>query len=539
MSTQLAAYSYIRFSSGKQAKGDSLRRQTSLSDSLVKNNGWKLDTTLKISDLGKSAFKGELPGLTAFIQAIEEGRVAKGSILIIEKLDRVNRQGALEGVNLVQKIIAAGVVIYTTEPEKRYDKTSLKNLGTLLEMIIIFALANEESQKKSDRARHVWDWRRNTNWMGGTIPAWLKNVGTAKEPKLVIDEKKAVVVRKIFEMSISGMGNRIIASKLTADGVANIACGQKEHIGKKWRHGYIQQILTNKAACGLVQRCKRDGNKRKPVGDELELYPAVVSVAIYLKAQRAMNSRKRCGGKAKRATTVINIFEGLIFDKQTNTTLKLMNGSAADHKRGITRRLSNWPNPNSGSIPLNELEEKFLGVLAFEFNSAKLAPPKLFVARLPGLEAKLDYTQKQINKLKDLILDSEDDDIADTLKKLVAQKRLLKAEIDQEKSNKSYRQEKPQDELLALLAATPATKMLSKSDGDELEKLRYRIRGLVAQLVNRIDVTFETLGSRFKKRVTVVVKLHSEKEITFCLCSVKGRAVNLLDPKQYKKWNVA
>ncbi len=68
------AYSYIRFSSGKQSQGDSQRRQTELRDSLLAKHGWVLDTTLNIQDLGKSAFKGERQGLAAFLAAIKEGR---------------------------------------------------------------------------------------------------------------------------------------------------------------------------------------------------------------------------------------------------------------------------------------------------------------------------------------------------------------------------------------------------------------------------------------------------------------------------------
>ena len=52
------AYSYVRFSSAEQRKGDSLRRQTeAAADWCVRNNA-RLDASTTLHDLGKSAFRG-------------------------------------------------------------------------------------------------------------------------------------------------------------------------------------------------------------------------------------------------------------------------------------------------------------------------------------------------------------------------------------------------------------------------------------------------------------------------------------------------
>src|ERR1700758_3473375 len=50
------AYSYIRFSSPEQAKGDSLRRQTEAAEAYAKERGLSLDSSLTFRDLGISAF---------------------------------------------------------------------------------------------------------------------------------------------------------------------------------------------------------------------------------------------------------------------------------------------------------------------------------------------------------------------------------------------------------------------------------------------------------------------------------------------------
>lgn len=89
------AYSYVRFSSDRQKHGQSLSRQTKLSADWCAANGAVLDTELNLHDLGVSAFRGKNlneGALGAFVKAVDEGRVPKGSYLLIESFDRLSRQ---------------------------------------------------------------------------------------------------------------------------------------------------------------------------------------------------------------------------------------------------------------------------------------------------------------------------------------------------------------------------------------------------------------------------------------------------------------
>jgi len=77
---QKKAYSYIRFSTLQQLKGDSLRRQLEGSRKWAKENGYELDTSLR--DLGVSAFSGAnrtVGALKKFIDLIEQGQIDEGS----------------------------------------------------------------------------------------------------------------------------------------------------------------------------------------------------------------------------------------------------------------------------------------------------------------------------------------------------------------------------------------------------------------------------------------------------------------------------
>ena len=67
------AFSYLRFSSGKQSKGDSSRRQTELMEGLIERKGWTMDTTLNLKDLGVSGWKGKNAAIGALAEFLNLG----------------------------------------------------------------------------------------------------------------------------------------------------------------------------------------------------------------------------------------------------------------------------------------------------------------------------------------------------------------------------------------------------------------------------------------------------------------------------------
>src|SRR5947209_4027890 len=115
------AFSYIRFSKPEQLKGDSLRRQMEWSEGLCTRKGWMLDGSLKLQDLGVSAFRGKHAAtgrLAAFLAAIKQGKVHPGDVLLVESLDRLSRQDVDTGWEIFRGILKAGVEIQTREPER-------------------------------------------------------------------------------------------------------------------------------------------------------------------------------------------------------------------------------------------------------------------------------------------------------------------------------------------------------------------------------------------------------------------------------------
>jgi DNA invertase Pin-like site-specific DNA recombinase len=124
--TEPVTISYDRFSSPEQSEGDSLRRQTLLRDDyLARHPDPPLDERFTYQDLGVSAFRGEnalVGNLRLILDAIKEKKVAPGSRLIVESIDRISRQGIDEGYDIIKGILKAGVRIVTLSPEREFDR---------------------------------------------------------------------------------------------------------------------------------------------------------------------------------------------------------------------------------------------------------------------------------------------------------------------------------------------------------------------------------------------------------------------------------
>src|SRR5437660_720341 len=154
------AFSYVRFSNPEQAAGDSLHRQTERAQDYCRRLGWALDDTLTLRDLGVSAFHGmnaAVGNFRVFLDAIKSGRVAPGSVLIVESFDRISRQGIDEGYDLIKSILKAGVKIVTLSPEREFDRDATKSLSKgALEIQLILERAAEESETKSKRVGEAW-----------------------------------------------------------------------------------------------------------------------------------------------------------------------------------------------------------------------------------------------------------------------------------------------------------------------------------------------------------------------------------------------
>src|SRR5262252_8134776 len=99
------AYSYKRYSSEPQGDGDSFRRQTAAAEAWCKRHpDVRLDRHKQMEDRGLSAHDGthiRSGALGQFLAEVAAGRIAEGSILIVENLDRLSRENPWDAIAML------------------------------------------------------------------------------------------------------------------------------------------------------------------------------------------------------------------------------------------------------------------------------------------------------------------------------------------------------------------------------------------------------------------------------------------------------
>jgi len=308
------AYSYIRFSTPEQAKGDSHRRQTAAAAAYCAAHGLRLVDDAAYHDLGVSAYRGanlgETGALGQFLRAVEEGSIPKGATLLVENLDRVSRQAARKAVRTLERIVEAGVDVVTLSDGRCYNEDVLDSDPVALVMaVLIFTRANEESRIKATRLRSAWAGKRqraSSEKLTSIAPAWLsldKDTG-----EWIVNEERAAIVGDIFKAALAGTGTEAIARTLNAAGIA------PWRRGTVWHRSYVLKILTNPAVFGRLQphamEVGADGVRRRvPTGEPLEgYYPAIIDPETFHAVQAQRDTSGKSSGKGG---TVNNLIAGL------------------------------------------------------------------------------------------------------------------------------------------------------------------------------------------------------------------------------------
>ncbi|NTI62355.1 recombinase family protein [Agrobacterium rhizogenes] len=308
----LRAYSYVRMSSQRQLRGDSLRRQLERSRAYADEHSLLLDDSLQ--DLGVSAWKGKNfkhRALGRFLVMVENGEIPKGSYLLIESLDRLSREAVPDALTLFMAIINAGIVIVTLGRDGRqiYSREILDGDWTKLIIgLAVMSRGHEESQTKSERIGAANKRKRDRARAGeghitGLTPSWIdarRIDGNKYEFTL---NHHAQTVRAIYTMAARGLGSTAIARHLNADGIPTFGTDNG------WYQSIIKLLLKRADVIGTFQPHRIVDGKRVPDGDPIEGYfPAAIDKDLFLKVQAMRDLVGKPGRKGK---TIANLFTGL------------------------------------------------------------------------------------------------------------------------------------------------------------------------------------------------------------------------------------
>ncbi|HDX8393454.1 TPA: recombinase family protein [Aeromonas dhakensis] len=254
---------YSRFSSAQQAEGDSLRRQTERAELFCSQHGLEL-SEITYADLGISGWKQvQRDGLESLLRAIDTGAIPSDSFILVEAADRLSRRGFIHILELVTKLVNSGCSLVTIENGQIYNKTNIHSLATALPLIISADLAQQESQRKSERVRAAKTAKRNQRVIQGNQPFWID----IKDGVPVLNNK-ASLARRIVDLSLSGKRPLAIVREFNTERL-------ESPNGGIWQVAVIRSILKNTILYGAKTYFESRDGEYKAVETVAGLYPKI------------------------------------------------------------------------------------------------------------------------------------------------------------------------------------------------------------------------------------------------------------------------
>lgn len=402
------AIPYLRFSSGRQAKGSSYERQSDMiADWLRRNPEYQL-STISFEDLGVSGYHGhhlkEESGFAKLRVAIADGVFGKGDCVIIEAIDRAGRLEPLQMLSLLGEILNAGVEIETLDDGVRYTRESVSNNHLFL-LVAKVQQAHLYSQNLSRRLSAAWDSKRKAATSGKSIrrrlPLWFD------QETGMLREDIAPLVKQAFEDYAAGFGNRRIYKRL-APLHPEIAAMTPEGMGE-W--------FYNKTAIGYWNETP-------------DVHPAVIDLDLWYRVQMLRESRKRTTIAAPSKHLLAGLVKCGSCGK--NFTIKLNKGKSTSMVCKTKSRLGDKGCDNGKAFPTAVLDkiriDTSLSLVQEAFSNQNLSSNR---KRLIEIEGQLQDVAKGLTALGEAIAAAGD--VSPFLDSLSSYKR-KREELENEKT---------------------------------------------------------------------------------------------------------
>lgn len=242
----LKVAAYARVSSGKDAMLHSLSSQVSYYSNLIQSEpGW-----LYCGVYTDEAVTGTKETRADFQQLLTDCRAGTLDLVITKSISRFARN-TVTLLETVRELKSYGIDVFFEE----------QNIHTMsadgeLMMSILASYAQEESRSVSENQK----WRIKKNFEEGK-PWNVNMLGYRYENgNFVIVPEEAVVVKRIFDEYLSGLGAASIQKGLNRDGLRTLR-------GKEWLPNGIMKVLRNYAYTGnlLLQTTYRKDHISKQV----------------------------------------------------------------------------------------------------------------------------------------------------------------------------------------------------------------------------------------------------------------------------------
>ncbi|MBU1041833.1 MAG: recombinase family protein [Proteobacteria bacterium] len=311
------AFAYIRLSSQSQAWGDGERRQVEAAKEFAARHGLTIDETL--SDIGVSAYRSKNSkggALGTFLDLARDNVIEKGSMLIVESIDRLTRDEPSSALQLLLDIIKAEIRIGITSINMVMDSLTYV---ALFPIISEMARANSESEHKSKRSLANWVTKRLLAAQGTPVtsqcPLWME----VKNGEFCLIPERVEIVKRIYGMYSDGIGRGAIARALMNEGIP--AWNKRRPV---WHPSYIFKVLHNRAVVGDYEPETKIKDSRVAEERISDYYPAIISPELFNRIQ-GMSHVRRTGHSGRKGKKFANLFQGLAQCTVCGGTMRFLN----------------------------------------------------------------------------------------------------------------------------------------------------------------------------------------------------------------------
>ncbi|MCR4758709.1 MAG: recombinase family protein [Oscillospiraceae bacterium] len=305
---------YCRLSIEDRDKGDvesqSIQNQKAMLREYCLERNWEIFDIY--ADDGFSGIDRNRPAFNRLLRDCEQGNI---DIVLCKDQSRFSRDTVVIEQYLNDKFLEWGIRFIGVADNADTDN---EGYGTLR----LFTSAYNEMYVRdiSSKIRRTLAYKREQGQFIGSFAPYGYVIDPADKHRLVIDAETAPVVRRIFELYVSGEGYRHIVQKLNSEGIASPSAYKRQSGSRYtncnadssnarglWTQSTIARMLTNEMYTGTLVQGKSHHisykNKRRKKVDPAEwvripnAHEAIIDADTWARAQARLNSNTRVGSR--------------------------------------------------------------------------------------------------------------------------------------------------------------------------------------------------------------------------------------------------
>lgn len=336
--TKKKVCAYVRVSSDSEKQGESFENQTTYYETLISSNP-EYEFVGVFADRG---ITGTVDNRQQFQEMIERCRNGQIDIILTKSISRFARNTVvmLETIRELKNL----------NVEVRFEKENINTMSGDGEFMltVLSSFAQEESKNVSDNLK--WRVRRNFE-QGKILINTSRFLGYDKDQygDLVINQREAEIVKRIYDVYLKGNGCFKIAKMLNEEMIPSVT-------GGKWHESTILGILKNEKYKGdaiLQKTYSKDHITKKKVRNKGELdmfyihdnHSPIIYEEIWDMVQDEIKIRGHSkGNTGERSTKYQNKYPltGMLFCSKCGSVLRRRTWNSKHSCRKIVWQCSNY-----------------------------------------------------------------------------------------------------------------------------------------------------------------------------------------------------